>query len=160
MNACSGTACVFVLPCRSCTFRFWSKISHIPLPSPQRRALRSRFLCLEIMRRVRTEEEHNIVLTDVAVRLGGLHQPVAGLVEEALGRLPVLGWRGVEKVVETFLVLLALCCTLRVALHEEVNIQQVPILDWTFLRCGPYRSCLQSSKEQTKGCQGKVCHSV
>ena len=101
-----------------------------------------------------------LVITNVAIRLGGLHQTVASLVEEALGRLPVLGGCRVEEVVETFLVLLALCCALRVALHEEVNIQQVPILDWTFLRCGPYRSCLQSSKEQTKGCQGKFCHSV
>ena len=40
---------------------------------------------------------------------GGLHQAVAGLVEEALGRLPVLGRGRVEKVEETFLMLLTLC---------------------------------------------------
>ena len=101
-----------------------------------------------------------LVITNVAIRLGGLHQTVAGLVEEALGRLPVLGRSGVEEVVETFLALLALGRALRVALHEEVDIQQVPILDGTFLRCRPYGSCLQNANEQTKGCHGKLCHSV
>ena len=101
-----------------------------------------------------------LVITNVAIWLGRLHQSVAGLVEEALGRLPVLGRSSVEEVVETFLVLLALGCTLRVALHEEVDIQQVPILDGTFLWCRPYGSCLQDTNEQTEGCHGKLCHSV
>ena len=48
-------------------------------------------------------------LTNVAVSLSCLHQAVAGLVEEALGRLPVLGRGRVEKVEETFLMLFTLC---------------------------------------------------
>ena len=99
-------------------------------------------------------------LTNVAVSLSCLHQAVAGLVEEALGRLPVLGGCRVEEVKEAFLVLLALLSALLVTLHEEVDIQQVPVLDGTFLRSRPYGSCLQSAKEETKGCDSKLCHSL
>ena len=96
-------------------------------------------------------------VTDVAVGLSSLHQAIAGLVEEALRGLPVLGWGRVEEVEETFLVGLALLGALPVTLHEEVHVEQVAVLDWTFLR-----SCSNGSRlgqrEKTKNCKDQLSH--
>ena len=81
----------------------------------------------------------DVLLADVAVLAGHLHQPVAGLVEETLRRLPVLGGRRVEEVVEAVLVLLALPPALGVALHEEVHVDHVPVLHGALVRRGDDR---------------------
>ena len=94
-----------------------------------------------------------VARTNVAVSLSCLHQAVAGLVEEALGRLPVLGGCRVEEVKEAFLVLLTLLSALLVTLHEEVHVQQVSVLDGTLLWSCSNGSCL-SPGEKTENCHG------
>ena len=98
-----------------------------------------------------------VALTNVAVSLSCLHQAVAGLVEEALGRLPVLGGCRVEEVKEAFLVLLTLLSALIVTLHEEVHVQQVSVLDGTLLWSCSNGSRL-SQREKTKHCKDQLSH--
>ena len=79
----------------------------------------------------------DVLLANVAVGIRLLHEAVAGLIEEALRRLPVLGRGGVEEVVEAFLTGLAFSPALGVTLYEKVDIDEVSILQRTLLRRCP-----------------------
>ena len=64
----------------------------------------------------------HVLLPDGAVLHGGLHQPVAGLVQEALGWLPVLGGGRVEEVEKAFFMFFTFHLASHVVSHEQVNI--------------------------------------
>ena len=95
----------------------------------------------------------DILLADVAVGVRLLHEAVAGLVEEALRRLPVLGGGGVEEVVETLLAGFTFPPALGVTLHEKVNVDQVSVLQRTFLwSCPNCCSVNPNDNDKSKEC--------